>query len=445
MSDSNKTEKAIPTSRASRFGRMARLTAGVATGVLAEGVRQISKGNRPAISDMLLTPSNARRVAKQLSTMRGAAMKVGQLLSMETNDLLPKELALILAQLRDSAFTMPRKQLEKCLVDSYGPQWHQQFAEFDFKPLAAASIGQVHRATTLQGDEIVLKIQYPGISESIDSDVDNIASLFRITNILPEHLDISVLLKDAKAQLHDEANYLLEASYIEQFYKVFRAWDNVIVPKPYPEHTTQSILAMQYTPGSPIEQLEHELPSKADAAMTRLFDIMLAEFFEINLMQTDANFANFRYQSDSQNIVLLDFGAARSFGAEFIGNYTELLRAAVAQDDQGMIVAADKLGYKASHASSEYQSLLLAVFGVIFEPFTHHGEYNFAVGGISQRLSELGDQAYQFKKYWQTPPTDILYLHRKLAGLYLLAARLEAKVDCHALLSSRLDLIDQRA
>ena len=116
-----------------------------------------------------MTPANARRVAKQLSAMRGAAMKIGQLLSMESNDLLPKELAVILAQLRDSAFTMPRAQLIEVMEASFGPQWPEQFNDFDFSPLAAASIGQVHRATTLEGDDIVLKIQYPGIKQSIDS------------------------------------------------------------------------------------------------------------------------------------------------------------------------------------------------------------------------------------------------------------------------------------
>ena len=125
-----------------------------------EGVKQLSQGNRPKVSDLILTPSNARRVAKQLSAMRGAAMKVGQLLSMEASELLPRELSDILAQLRNNAFTIPRAQLEQSLIEAYGDDYLSQFANFDYNPLAAASIGQVHRATTIEGDEIVLKIQY---------------------------------------------------------------------------------------------------------------------------------------------------------------------------------------------------------------------------------------------------------------------------------------------
>ena len=153
-------EKAIPKSRLSRFGRVARLAGGVAAGMLGEGARQLAKGNRPKVSDLILTPSNAKRVQTQLSAMRGAAMKIGQLMSMESADFLPPELAEILARLRDSAFTMPRAQLEQTLVDAYGEAWLDKFKYFEYTPLAAASIGQVHRATTHDGKEIVLKIQY---------------------------------------------------------------------------------------------------------------------------------------------------------------------------------------------------------------------------------------------------------------------------------------------
>jgi predicted unusual protein kinase regulating ubiquinone biosynthesis (AarF/ABC1/UbiB family) len=409
--------------------------AGVATGVLAEGARQWSKGNRPKMSDLILTPANARKVAKQLSTMRGAAMKVGQLLSMESNDLLPKELATILAQLRDSALTMPRSQLVDVLEASFGKDWYAQFEAFDYAPLASASIGQVHRATTLGGDDIVLKVQYPGIRQSINSDVDNIASLLRITNLLPAHIDISTLLNDAKQQLHDEADYLIEAQYLQRFENAFADWEDVRVPSLYPDLTTSNVLAMSYAPGIAIEDVLDQQGIDADNIMTTLFTIVLHELFELNLMQTDGNFANFRYNVEEQAVVLLDFGAAREFKPQFVEDYRRLLIATAANDDVAIINAADRLGYQASTASQEYQDLVLTIFKLVFEPFTQTSIYDFEKGNLSQRLSELGDQAYDFKRYWQTPPTDILYLHRKLGGMYLLAARLKAKVNCHELLS----------
>jgi len=410
------------------------MASGVATGMLGEGVRQLSQGNRPKVSDLLLTPGNAKRVTKQLAAMRGAAMKVGQLLSMEGNDLLPEELADILAQLRDKAFTMPRSQLESRLIEAYGEDWLDNFNNFDYNPLAAASIGQVHRVRSLDDDEIVLKIQYPGVAESIDSDVDNIATLLRISNVLPKHMDISDLLKDAKQQLHEEADYEQEAKYLDAFYNALRDNDAFIVPKHYAELSTDAVLAMDYVESEPIESID-VIGNDLDTLIESLFSLMFTELFDLRLMQTDANFANYRYQPDTGKIVLLDFGATRRFKQTFVIDYKRLIRAVIAQDDQAVIDAADRLGYRASSASARYQKFLTRIFYIALEPFAHEGPYDFAAAGISERLANLSDAAYDFKEFWQTPPTNILYLHRKLGGMFLLATRLGARANCNALVA----------
>jgi len=426
-----KDQKAIPKSRLGRLGRVARLAGGVATGMLGEGARQLSQGKRPKVSDMLLTPGNAKRVTKQLSAMRGAAMKVGQLLSMETSDFLPDELSEILAQLRNRAFSMPRDQLQASLIEAYGEDWLDYFQNFDYNPLAAASIGQVHRATTLDGDEIVLKIQYPGVAQSIDSDVDNIATLLKIANVLPKHMDISELLEDAKKQLHEEADYLQEAAYLEQFYAALESQPAFKVPKHYSDYTSESVLAMEYVEGDTIEKMTTLNGHERDQLMENMFDLMFIELFDLRLMQTDANFANYHYQVDSKKIVLLDFGASRTFPKKFVTDYKRLIRAVIAQDDEALINAADRLGYKASAASARYQKFLLKVFYIALEPFAHQGPYDFENAKISARLAALSEQAYDFKEFWQTPPTNILYLHRKLGGMFLLATRLSARVNCN--------------
>ncbi|MDP5070832.1 MAG: AarF/UbiB family protein, partial [Congregibacter sp.] len=210
--------KAVPTTRAGRFAKIARLAGGVAGGMLAEGARQLRAGNRPRKRDLLLTPGNARRVTKQLSEMRGAAMKLGQILSMDSGELLPKELTDILASLRSEGTSMPDAQLERALTAAYGADWESEFQLFDRYPIAAASIGQVHRAVDHQGRELALKIQYPGVGESIASDVDNIATVLRISGLLPPGANIQPLLDDAKRQLEDEANYLKEADFLQRFH-----------------------------------------------------------------------------------------------------------------------------------------------------------------------------------------------------------------------------------
>ncbi len=422
-------EKPIPKSRLGRLSRVARMAGGVAAGMLSEGAKQIANGNRPKMKDMILTPSNAKRVAKQLSAMRGAAMKVGQLLSMESADFLPPELAEILSQLRDRAFIMPQAQLQQSLIDAYGQDWEARFGYFDFQPLAAASIGQVHRAKTLDGNEIVLKIQYPGVAQSIDSDVDNIASLLKISRLLPSHIDVTDLLTDAKAQLHEEADYEKEFEHQLKFAEAFVDQSHFIVPNLYPEHCTKNVLAMDYVEGVSIDQLEDVPPSAIDSLMAHLFELMLHELFDLRTMQTDPNFANYLYQADSGKIVLLDFGATRSYTKKFAIDYKRLIRGVMAEDRAQILDAADRIGYLAHAASSDYQDFLVDIFEIVLESFKQEGVYDFEESHLSQRLSELTEQAYDFKEFWNTPPTNVLYLHRKLGGMFMLATRLGAQVD----------------
>ena len=176
----------IPRNRLARLAHLGSLAGSVAGGMLAEGLRQVARGNIPRAPDLVLTPSNARRVADKLSELRGAAMKVGQLLSMDTGDLLPPELAAILAGLRADARPMPMSQVVRAMEQSCGPGWEKAFRRFSFTPLAAASIGQVHAAITHGERHLALKIQYPGIRQSIDSDVNNVATLLRISRLVPE-------------------------------------------------------------------------------------------------------------------------------------------------------------------------------------------------------------------------------------------------------------------
>ena len=435
----NKNEKSIPKSRLKRFSSIAKMASGVAVGMIGEGAKQLSQGNRPKVSDLLLTPANARKVAKQLASMRGAAMKVGQLLSMETSDFLPPELAEILSQLRNKAFTMPRRQLEATLSEALGDDWHSQFASFDYEPLAAASIGQVHKATTHDGEAIVLKIQYPGVADSIDSDVDNIATLFRVTKLLPKHMDISQLLIDAKAQLHEEADYLQEAAYLQAFQTALGDDANYIIPKFYPEHSSVRVLAMGYIEGDAIESIGELDTVVIDTMMHRLFELTFKELFELRLMQTDANFANYLFQPHSQKIGLLDFGASRKFSKRFAMDYKRLLRAVCADDINDIIAAADRLGYEASSSNDAYREFLVHVFQTALEPIAKQGMYDFKSSNLSDRLSNLSQEGYDFKEFWQTPPSDILYLHRKIGGMFMLATRLGARVNAHDIVQPYLE------
>ena len=426
--------KAVPTGRMSRFARVAKLAGGVAGGMLAEGTRQWRAGNRPRRRDLIMTPANARRVANQLSEMRGAAMKLGQILSMDTGDMLPRELADILARLRSDASAMPVEQLQQTMIEAYGEDWESLFYDFDYKPLAAASIGQVHKTTSPDGRSIVLKVQYPGVRESIDNDVDNIATVLRLSGLLPKGVDLTPLLSDAKVQLRDEADYHKEADFLSAFGEVLADDERFILPQVLPELTHRSVLAMTYVSGSPIENIAYQPQEERDRVMTALLDLMLTELFELAMVQTDPNFANYQYKQSTGEIVLLDFGATRHFKKRFVNNYRKLAAAAIADDRKGIAVAADKLGYAVGEENSEYQELVLELFLLALEPLSQEGAYDFGRSDMPARMSELGESITDYRDFWKAPPTDAVYFHRKLGGMFMLASRLKARVNVNELM-----------
>ncbi|MBE9540460.1 MAG: AarF/ABC1/UbiB kinase family protein [Proteobacteria bacterium] len=426
--------KAIPTGRLHRFAKVVKMAGGVAGGMLAEGGRQVRAGNRPKARDLLLTPANARRVADQLADMRGAAMKMGQMLSMDTGDMLPRELADILARLRSDAKGMPIEQLQQSLVEAYGDDWESLFYGFDYTPIAAASIGQVHRTISPDGREIVLKIQYPGVAKSIDSDVDNIATVLRLSGLLPKELDIKPLLDEAKLQLHEEADYLKEAEFLMAFGEVLADDERFVLPQVLIEHTRRNVLAMTYVSGRPIEEVADLPQAERDRVMAALLELMLRELFELKMVQTDPNFANYQYRHKTGEIVLLDFGATRHFKTRFVNQYKKLLAAAVAGDQEKIAKAATQLGYSMGEENSEYRTLVLELFMLALEPLCADRDYDFSRSNIPARMSELGESIRDHSEFWQAPPTDAVYFHRKLGGMFLLASRLKANVNVYQLI-----------
>ncbi len=429
---------AVPSGRGSRLVRLGWMATGVAGGMLAEGARQLARGKRPKVSDLLLTPANARRVAEQLSKLRGAAMKVGQLVSMESGDLLPPALAEILGRLRADARAMPKAQVTAVLRASWGEGWEKQFKHFTFTPMAAASIGQVHRAQTLDGRDLAIKIQYPGVRESIDSDVDNVAALLRLSGLMPKGMDIAPLLRDAKRQLHDEADYLREGSYLQRYGELLADAPQYRLPRLHADLTTRTVLAMDYVRGSPIESLLESPQAERDRVMTLLFALLLREVFEFRLVQTDPNFANYRYDTRSHQLVLLDFGATRPCKVRMATDFARMIKAAMATDREALSAALLAIAYFEDSTQEKHRHAVLDIATQALEPFCQHGGYDFGKSNLPERVRAAGMALGLEREFALLPPTDAMLLQRKFGGLYLLAIRLKARVDLHGLAQAAL-------
>lgn len=422
-------QSAIPSNRFNRLFRLGRLASGIAGSALQEGAKKVIRGERPVASDMLLTPANANRISSQLSEMRGAVMKIGQLLSMEAGDILPKDLTDILSNLRDSAHSMPLPDLHGVLAEAWGKNWQGLFTCFDEQPFAAASIGQVHEAVDRQGRHLAIKVQYPGIVKSIDSDVDNVASLLRWFKLLPPELDIQPLLDAAKQQLHDEADYQLEAKYLMTYRERIADDDVFRVPEVIHTLSTENVLAMTFIEGESIEAVVEQHPELRNQLATRIIDLSLKEFLNWGMVQTDANFANFKYNARDNTIGLLDFGALRIYDSGRSVSFTRLLRAAMEQDLEQIVNAACAVGYIKKDDPFNYRMAIADLVQTAAEPAMHEGDYNFKNSLLSQRLSDKLLTLRSQKGFQRIPPADVIFLHRKLAGIYLLCANINAHVD----------------
>jgi predicted unusual protein kinase regulating ubiquinone biosynthesis (AarF/ABC1/UbiB family) len=429
---------AVPSGRLSRLGRMGRLAGGVAGNVLVAGARRLAAGERPQLRDLVLTPGNVTRATEQLAQLRGAAMKLGQMISLDAGDVLPDELTKILARLRDNAHHMPPAQLQQVLAREWGADWRRRFTLFETQPIAAASIGQVHRARLPDGRTLAIKVQYPGVRKSIDSDVDNVATLLRLSGLLPGNLDIAPLLREAKRQLHDEADYAREAVMMTRYADHLAGDERYLVPRPVADFSTDNVLAMDYIAAKPIDLLESATQEDRDRITAALIDLVLQELFAFAFIQTDPNFANYRYQPESGRLVLLDFGAAMPVVPGVAAGYRTLLEAGLSGDGDAVLTAALNLGFFSPAALDRHPAAIRRMIGLILAESHRADRFDFSDRGFLAGVRAEGMAMAEDRAIWHIPPVETLFAQRKISGMALLAARLRARVPLRELVAARL-------
>ncbi|MGY6535640.1 MAG: ABC1 kinase family protein [Pararhodobacter sp.] len=424
----------VPTGRAARLLQLGGMTTGVLGGMVAQGAAQLARGTRPRLPDLLLTPATASRITRDLGQLRGAAMKLGQMLSMDSGMVLPAEMTTILSALRNEARHMPPAQLRDVLDREWGTGWRRRFSRFDVRPFAAASIGQVHRARTLDGRDLAIKVQYPGVKDSIDSDIDNLGMLLRMAGMARRGIDLAPMLQAARDQLHQEADYQTEAQHLLGFRALLRDTDIFRLPALHADLSTSRVLAMEYVDSQPLEALADAPQARRDDVAQALIDLVLRELFGFRLMQTDPNLANYRFDPQSNRIVLLDFGAVMPIEAAMAQDFRHLMNAALESDPHATHAAMLRIGYFGTETPPAHQRLILQMFDTAMAPLRQQTPFDFGSADLITRLRDMGKPLGNERDLTHVPPPATLFLHRKIGGIYLMAARLRARVALRPLL-----------
>ncbi|KAI1932986.1 hypothetical protein LOZ66_006672 [Ophidiomyces ophidiicola] len=433
-------ESRVPSSRLGRLWEYGGLATSMAIGVMGESIRRVTRSNDTNSGSLLLSPANVERLVAKLSKMRGAALKLGQMMSFQDSKMLPSTIQEVLQRVQDRADYMPAFQRDKVLSDNLGPKWRNLFDTFDEVPIAAASIGQVHAAVLREtGQRVAVKVQYPGVANSIDSDLNNLSILLTASRLLPKGLYLDKTIANARTELAWECDYIREAECGRKFKNLLQDETSTFtVPEIIPFASGRQVLTMERLNGVAVTKIQNFTQVQRDWIGTQILRLCLREICEFRYMQTDPNWTNFLYNAKTNRLELLDFGASRGYPSSFIKTYIRTLVAASRNDRKLLQELSIKLGYLTGFESQAMTNAHLESILTIAEPFRQSSPYvyDFSNQTITDRVRHL--IPLMLNERLSPPPEETYSLHRKLSGAFLLCARLGSRVPCRELFENAL-------
>ncbi len=399
--------------------------------------------------------NQARFLVEELGQLKGSVVKIGQIMALYGEHFLPEEVTEALHTLEDQTTSLAWPAIEQVLVDELGPAALAEL-EVDPEPIGSASLGQVHRAVRRSdGLELVLKVQYPGVSDAVDSDLNAVAQLLKIGRLVSLGPEFNDWLEEVREMMHREVDYRLEARTTEKFRTMLADDPRFVVPRVLPEYSTTHVIASTYESGHSVNSPEVAALSvqRRSALGEAALELFFRELFVWGEIQTDPNFGNYRIRIAGENgddsghdrIVLLDFGAVQAYEDDFLVPVRQMIRASYEHDLASVIEGGIELRFMSRDWPEEVLQKFGAICMSVLEPLArehgdwpdyavnHRGQYRWKQSDLPSRVARQAARS-AISRYFRVPPKEFVFLNRKLIGVYTFIAVLHSEFNGEQLL-----------
>ncbi|MGI8575377.1 MAG: ABC1 kinase family protein [Egibacteraceae bacterium] len=424
--------------RLSRTARLARLSA-TAGGDLYAARRDERHGDREGASAHHARVADA--MVEVLGSMKGAAMKVGQLLSfldIDADDATTDVYRQRLAALRDAAPPTQPRAIGEVLASEYGAPAEQVFSAWEPQPFAVASIGQVHRARLDDGTLVAVKVQHPGVAEAVEADLANAGAFARLLRLTHPHLEVAPLLEEVRARLLPELDYQQEAIFQQAFVDRYSGHPFIRIPRVHHAWCRPRVLVTDYVQGRTFDEVAQDAQSaERDTYGEIIFRFVFGSLYRFRLFNADPHPGNFLFPGDG-TVAFLDFGCTKAFSSGARARLGAVHRAVAAHDVEALRLALVEAGILRRERRDEVDvGVVLRWFDQAHEPMRENAEYTYGTTYARRVLASSSDPGHGYQEELRKldMPADYLLLNRITFGVNSLLAQLRPTANWHAIMA----------